>query len=208
MLQVWRGEGCLVIYGWVASFKAEKRKVNVGDAWFWVLPITLSLSLSLSLSWSSSLQVSSAFFWSGSAVEKFVFYSVFIFLSDQIFLCFLPWRSKIVRKITFTYFYFLTNFIDISLCTDPMHRSPFFQFEKSLSTDNIWWMLLWTLVGFIIFCVRWIRRNLFWSYNTNKKNKVNIHYGLVLLFFPRVVCEVYLFLDSYMFLFSFTVSRL
>ena len=32
MLRVQGGEGCLVIYGLVASFKAEKGKVNVGDA--------------------------------------------------------------------------------------------------------------------------------------------------------------------------------
>ena len=54
-----RGEGCLAIYGLVASFKAEKRKVNVGDAWFQVSPLSLSLSLRV---WSSSLGVSSAFF--------------------------------------------------------------------------------------------------------------------------------------------------
>ena len=49
MIRVQRGEGCLVIYGLVASFKAEKRKVNVGDAWFRVLPLSPSLSLCLSL---------------------------------------------------------------------------------------------------------------------------------------------------------------
>ena len=48
-----RGEECLVIYGLVASFKEEKRKVNMGDAWFRVSP----LSLSLSLIWSSGLQI-------------------------------------------------------------------------------------------------------------------------------------------------------
>ena len=80
MLRVQRGEGCLVIYDFVATFKAEKRKVNVGDAWFRVSPIILSLSQS----WSSGVRVSFAFFWSGPAVEKFVFYSVFVFQSDQI----------------------------------------------------------------------------------------------------------------------------
>ena len=44
-LRVRRGEGCLVIYVLVASFKAEKGKVNVGDAWFRVSPL-LSLSRS------------------------------------------------------------------------------------------------------------------------------------------------------------------
>ena len=48
MLQVQRGVGCLVIYGLVASFKAEKRKVNVDNEWFRVSPLSLSLSLSLS----------------------------------------------------------------------------------------------------------------------------------------------------------------
>ena len=43
MLQVRRGEGRLVIYGLVASFKAEKRKVNVGDAWFRVLPLSVGV---------------------------------------------------------------------------------------------------------------------------------------------------------------------
>ena len=45
-----------MIYGLVASFKAEKRRVNVGDAWFRLLPLSLSLSLSERESWSSSLQ--------------------------------------------------------------------------------------------------------------------------------------------------------
>ena len=53
------------------------------------------------------------------------------------FLCFLPRRPRIGRKITFNYCHFLTNFIDISLCADPMRKPPFFDFEESLSTDNI-----------------------------------------------------------------------
>ena len=58
------------------------------------------------------------------------------FSSDQIrlrILCFLPWRSRIGWKITFNYFYFLTNFIDISLCTDPVRRNPFFPFWRKVS---------------------------------------------------------------------------
>ena len=73
------GEGCLVIYDLVAFFRAKKRKVNVGDAWFRFSSLSLTLS-----AWSSSLRVSSVFFWSGSAVEKFVLYSVFPFWSEQI----------------------------------------------------------------------------------------------------------------------------
>ena len=42
MLQVRRGGECLVIYNFVASFKVKKREVNMGDAWFQVLPLSLS----------------------------------------------------------------------------------------------------------------------------------------------------------------------
>ena len=101
MLPVRRGEGC---------FKVEKRKVNLSDAWFRVSPLSLSLSLWVGV---SSLRVSSPFFW-----------SFIVFLSsDRIkfgFLCFLPQRSRIGRKITFNYLYFLTNFIDISLCAEAL----------------------------------------------------------------------------------------
>ena len=50
MLPVRRGEGCLVIYDLVASFKIEKKKVNMGDVWFRVSPLSLSHSLCLSVS--------------------------------------------------------------------------------------------------------------------------------------------------------------
>ena len=76
MLRVQRGEGCLVIYGLVTSFKAEKKKVNVGDAWFRVSHLSACLSLFLSLSLSVGILVcglSSAFFLICPAVEKFVF---------------------------------------------------------------------------------------------------------------------------------------
>ena len=36
-----------MIYDLVVSFKTEKRKVNVGDAWFRVSPLCLCLCLSL-----------------------------------------------------------------------------------------------------------------------------------------------------------------
>ena len=88
----------------------------------------------LSLSWSSSLHVSSAFFWSSSTIKKFVFYSIFIYWSDQIgFSLFLSGMSRIGRKIASNDFYFLTNFMDILLCTDPMRKSSFFHFEESLA---------------------------------------------------------------------------
>ena len=51
------------------------------------------------------------------------------FSSDQIelgFLCVLPRRLRISRKIRFNHFYFLTNFIDILLHADPMRRKPLF----------------------------------------------------------------------------------
>ena len=131
MLRVRRGEAYLVIYGLVAPFKAEKRKLNVGDTWFRVSPLSLCLSLSVG---APVCELSPAFFWSGPAVEKFVFYIIFLFWSDQIgFSLFLPRRLRIGRKITFDYFYFLTNFIGISLCAYPMRRNPFFFILKKVS---------------------------------------------------------------------------
>ena len=146
---------------------AERRGV-FGDLWLsrflqsgedesqcgWCVVLSFAY-LSPSQSWSSSLWVSFAFFWSGSAVKKLVFYCVFIFQLDQIkFFLFFTVKVMDWPQNTFNHFYFLTNFIDISLCADPMHRSPIFHFEESLSTGNIQWMLLWTLVGIIILCVR------------------------------------------------------
>ena len=90
-----------MIYDLVASFKAEKSKVYVGDAWFRVSPISVSffLSLPLSQSWSSGLRVSFVFFPLSIGLSLKAFLS-----SDRIklgFLCFLPPRSRIGRKITF-----------------------------------------------------------------------------------------------------------
>ena len=118
MLRVQRGEGCLVIYGLVASFKAEMRKVNVGDVWFRVSLLCLFLRAGV-----SSLLVSSTFFCSAPLSRNLSFIS--LFSSDQIklgFFVFLLRRLRIGWKITFNYFYFLTNFIDISLCAE----TPFF----------------------------------------------------------------------------------
>ena len=70
------------------------------------------------------------------------------------FFCFVFSREGHgLEEKSLNYFYFLTNFIDISLCADPVRRNPFFHFEESLSTDNIRWMLSWTIVGIIILCV-------------------------------------------------------
>ena len=93
----------------------------------------------VSLSQWSSEWVSS-FFLICPTVEKFIFYNVFLFWSDQMgfSLFFLPRRSQIGRKIPFNYSYFLTNFIDISLCADPIlwqytaGRSPLSQPPKPL----------------------------------------------------------------------------
>ena len=138
---------CLVIYGLVASFKAEKRKVNEGDAWFRVLPplsLSFSLFLSLSLSLSLTLSLSQLEFWSADCRlpsfdlshcrEICLLYNFSpLIRSDWVFPLFLPRRSRIGRKITSTYFYFLTNFIDISLCADPMRRNTFFFILKKVT---------------------------------------------------------------------------
>ena len=111
------------------------------------------LSLSLSEFWSADCRLSS--FDLTQLLRNLSFIS--FFFSDRIrlgFLCFLTRRLRIGRKITLNSSYFLTNFIDISLCADPMRRNPFFNFEDSLSNDNIRWMLSWALVAIIILCVR------------------------------------------------------
>ena len=95
----------------------------------------LSLSLSLSLFLRVGVDVVCLLL-----IWPAVVYIVFLFRWDQIvfcFFCFLPRRSRIGRKMTFNYVYFLTNFIDISLCADPVRRNPFFHFEESVSTDDI-----------------------------------------------------------------------
>ena len=75
------------------------------------------------------------------------------------------YEGQVLTEKLLLLFFFLTNFIDISRCADPMRRTPlFFHFEESLSTDNTQWMLSWTLVPIIILCVRQIRRDLFQSY--------------------------------------------
>ena len=90
------------------------------------------------------------------AVEKFVFIS--FFSSDRIklgFLCFFYREGHgLAEKSLLLIFFFLTNFIDISLCADPMRRNPFFlHFEESLSTDNIRRMVSRSLDAIIILCV-------------------------------------------------------
>ena len=115
MLRVQRGEECLVIYGLVASFKAEKRKVNVGDVWFRVLPLSLSLSLSPRVRVVVSEVVHLLLIWPHCREICLLYRFSLLIESNWVFFVFLPRRSRFVRKITFNYFYFLTNFIDISL---------------------------------------------------------------------------------------------
>ena len=75
------------------------------------------------------------------------FISFFSLLIGTNWVLFLTVKVTDLSKI---FFYILTNFIDISLCAE----TPFFHFEENLSTDNIRWMLSWTLVATIILCIR------------------------------------------------------
>ena len=136
MLWVWRGEGCLVIYGLVASFKTEKMKVNVGDAWFRVLPS----SLSLSLSWSSGLRTVVGLLsvkpccWEICLLYRFSL----LIRSDWVFFVFYRKGDGLAGKFLLIIFIFwqisLTFHYALILCTETL----FFHFEESLSTDNIW----------------------------------------------------------------------
>ena len=153
MLRVQRGEVCLVIYRLVTSFKAEKRKVNVSDVWFWVSP--LSPSLCLSLSWSSGLWNVVCLHLICSTVKKFAFYIVFLFWLDQIGFSLLfyhetHWLAKKLLLIIFIFWQIsLTFFYVLILCVE----THFFHFEETHTTDNIQWMLSWVLVAIIILCV-------------------------------------------------------
>ena len=160
MLRVRRGERRLVIYGLVASFKAEKRKINVGDAWFRVSSLSLSLSISLSVS-QSQLE-----FWSADYrlpsfdLSRNLSFMLF-FSSNRIrldFICFFTAEVMDWPKNCFYHSYFWqissTFCYALILCAE----TPSFHFEESLSTDKIWWMLSWALVAIIILCERWIRK--------------------------------------------------
>ena len=159
MLRVQRGEECSVIYGLVASIKAKKKKVIVGDAWFRISPLSLfSLSqLGFWICWCRLL------FWSGPTVKKYIFYIVFLFWLDRIgsdqigfslFFVFYRKCHRLAEKLLLIIFIFWqissTFCCALILCAEP----PFFHFEESLSTDNIRWMLLWALVAIIIWWVR------------------------------------------------------
>ena len=85
-----------MIYELVTSFKAEKRKVNVGDAWFRVSP----LSVCRSLSWSSVCWCHPPSF-DLSAVKKIVFYIIFSLLigSDWVFFVFYREGHGLAEKL-------------------------------------------------------------------------------------------------------------
>ena len=130
MLRVRRRGGCLVIYGLVASFKVEKRKVYVGDVWFWVSPLSFSLSLSLSLSlFSLSLRVGILVCWCRLpsfylALQSWnlSFKAFFVFRSDQ---------------IGFSLFFY---------------REGHGLAEKLLLIIFIFWQISWTFCSSLILC--------------------------------------------------------
>ena len=86
----------------------------------------LSLSLSLSQSWSSAFFLIFPRCWEICLLYRFSL----LIGPNWVFFFFSPPWLRIDQKITFDYFYFLTNFIDVSLCADPMRRNPFFPFWR------------------------------------------------------------------------------
>ena len=150
MLRVQRGEGCSVIYELVALFKAEKRKVNVGDAWFRVSP----LSFPQLEFWSADPCLPS--FDLSRCREICLWYRFFVSLigSDWDFFVFFHEGHGLAEKLLLLIFIFWqissTFRYALILCAE----TPFFHFEESLNTDNIRWMLSWALVAIIILCAR------------------------------------------------------
>ena len=114
---------------WVSRF-LQNREEESQCGWCMVssfASVSISLSLSVSLSqfefWSEDCHLPS---FDLVPLLRNLSFTAF-FSSDWIrlsFLCF----SRIGQKITFNYFYFLTNFINISLCIDPIRRNPFLPF--------------------------------------------------------------------------------
>ena len=142
MLRVRIGEGRLVIYGLVGSFKAEKRKVNEGDSWFRVsTPPALSLSLSLSLSLIVRVLVCGVvcllLIWLRCREICLLYRFYLLVRSKWVFFVFYREGHGLAEKLLLIIFISLINFIDISLCADPMRKSSFFHFEESHSIDNI-----------------------------------------------------------------------
>ena len=134
MSRLRRGWGCLVIYGYVASFKAEKRKVNVGDAWFRVSPLSLSVCLSvcLSLNWNSRLQTVLCLLLICPAIEKFVFYIVFSILigSDWVFFAFYREGHGLAEKLLLVIFIFWQISSTFRYAPILCAETPFFILKK------------------------------------------------------------------------------
>ena len=139
MLRVRRGEGCLMIYELVASFKAEKRKVNVGDAWFRVSPLSFSLSWSpglqtvvcLLLIWPRCREICLLYRFSLLIGSIFFFLCFFVFVFLGFFSAFFYREGHgLAENLLLLIFIFLTNFIDISLCADLMRKNTFFPFLR------------------------------------------------------------------------------
>ena len=112
---------------------------------------------SLSLSWNSSLRTVVCLLLICSAVEKFVFYIIFLFWSDQIGFS-LFFMVKVTDWLKnyfwlFIYLFFWQNSSTFCYALIPYREMPFFHFEESLSTNNIQGMLLWVLVAILILCV-------------------------------------------------------
>ena len=132
-VRVRRGEGCSVIYELVTFFKEEE------DQCGWcVVSIFASVCLSVCLSappsqlkfWLADRCLPSFDLFPLSRNLFLISLGILGFLCFFFFCFFLLRRSHIDRKITFNYFYFLTNFIDISLCADAMRRNHFSPFWR------------------------------------------------------------------------------
>ena len=138
MLRVQRGEGCSVIYDLVASFNAEKRKVNVGDAWFLVSLLSLCLSIGVLVRGPSP-----AFFSSVTTVEKFLLYRFSLLIGSDwvLFVCFFYREGHgLAEKLLLIVFIFLKISSIFRYALILCAETPFFHFEESLSTDNIRWV--------------------------------------------------------------------
>ena len=125
MLRVRRGEGCLVIYGLVVSFKAEKKKVNVGDVCFWVSSNSLFLG-------------------AGVLVSCLLYRFSLLIGSNWVFFVFNREDHGLAEKlllIIIIFLFFLFYFFDKFHWHFAMRWSSFFHFEECLSIHNIRWML-------------------------------------------------------------------
>ena len=121
---------------------------------FRVSPLSLCdcLSVCLSLSWSSGPRTVVYLLLIYPAVEKFIFYIVFLFWSDQIgFSLFFYCKGLgLTEKILLIIFIFWQISSTFRYAPIRCAETPFLHFEESLTTDNI----RWAQVAIIILCVR------------------------------------------------------